>query len=288
MMHITLVTALELIGLGLVVGAVSPTFGIGGGLLTVPLLILLFGFTSNAATATSLGVILFTSIAGTIAYIRERKIDYKVALYFMICAVPGSVAGALVSRWIKALHLRIDLLQIIFAGIMALTAIYKIVTILNDRRSTRSAAQQSAAPGGRGYLQRRIVDRRGKEFLYSAKLFPGIALAFIGGFIGAMLGLGGGIIYVPILTMGLGMPAAIATATSTFTILAVNPFALLIRLQSVEWSWVLLLAVGVVVSATLVPRILHKINDRWILTGFWTLAILAAVRLILNVAGMGI
>lgn len=311
MEQITLLTALELVGLGLLIGAVSPTFGIGGGLLTVPVLILLFGFSSVAATSTSLGVILFSSVAGSLAYIRERRIDYRVAVYFMICAVPGSVAGGLVSEWLRALHLKIDIIQILFAAMLTATAIFKIVTILLERRQGSVAtASAKAAVGGvggadgstasregdtsagregsrpRSVLSRHIVDRHGKDFSYEAKLLPGVIIAFAGGFLGAILGLGGGVIYVAVLTMALGLPAAIATATSTFTILFVNPFALVIRLSTVRWSWVLLLAIGVVVSATLVPRILHKVQDRWLLIGFWTLAILAAIRLILNVAGV--
>jgi len=113
-------------------------------------------------------------------------------------------------------------------------------------------------------------------------------IAFAGGFVGAMLGLGGGVIYVPILSGLIGLPAGIATATSTFTILFANPFAVLVRFASIRWDIVLFLSIGVVISATIVPRFLHRIQAKWLLAGFWTLAVFASVRLLLKVAGVNL
>lgn len=292
MLHIQLIQALELVGLGLVVGAVSPTFGIGGGLLTVPLLVLIYGMSTTAATATSLGVIIFVSLSGTIAYIREKRIDFRVGFLFIICAVPGSVAGGLVSNWLKSLNVRIDLLQILFAATMLTIAAFRIVSLFR-RRPKQAAADGAGEVSSRAQrssltFERQFTDRSGTSFVYTARMFPGMIIAFAGGFVGAMLGLGGGVIYVPILTALIGLPAGIATATSTFTILFANPFAVAVRFASIQWNLVLFLSIGVVVSATIVPRFLHRIKATWLLAGFWTLAILASVRLLLKVLGVSL
>lgn len=296
--HLELLHSLELIGLGLVVGAISPTFGIGGGLLTVPLLILIYGIPTSTATATSLGVIIFVSLSGTLAYIRERRIDFRVGFLFVICAVPGSVAGGFVSNWLKSLNVRIDLMQIVFAATMLTIAAARIISIARNRPSRnaqRESAETALAPGPaesasagarRLVYRRSFSDRRGVRFDYTARMFPGMLIAFAGGFVGAMLGLGGGVIYVPILSGLIGLPAGIATATSTFTILFANPFAVLVRFASIRWDMVLFLSIGVVISATIVPRFLHRIRAKWLLAGFWTLAIFASVRLLLKVAGV--
>ena len=297
-MHIQLLRAFELVGLGLVVGAISPTFGIGGGLITVPLLILIYGMSSSVATATSLGVIIFVSLSGTLAYIRERRIDFRVGFLFVLFAVPGSLAGGFVSNWLRSLRLRIDILQILFGGTMLVIAVMRVISIL--RRSGRSGAEtsKSSDPAAvddakkgespRNRLTRDMSDRRGVRFTYSARLYPGMVVAFVGGFLGAMLGLGGGIIYVPILTGLIGLPAAIATATSTFTILFANPFAVAVRFASIRWDFVLFLSLGVVVSASIVPRFLHRVQAKWLLIGFWTLAFIASSRLLLKVVGVNI
>ncbi|MHA1303012.1 MAG: sulfite exporter TauE/SafE family protein [Candidatus Heimdallarchaeaceae archaeon] len=302
---LSILVILSLFGLGLIIGTISPTFGIGGGLLTVPLLILIYGskygFDGETATATSLGVIIFTSLSGTIAYIREKRIDFRIAFTFMVFAIPGSVSGALLSRWIKEQNYEIDYFQYFFAGTMILIAIYKITTILLEKRNHHSKDvekqkddnEQSKTPEEKPWwkesvLHRSFTDKRGVNFEYQAKLIPGVFIAFLGGFIGAMLGLGGGVIYVPILTMALGVPAGIATATSTFTILFANPFAVALRFSSIKWNFVLFLSLGTIISANIVPMFLHKVKSKWILTGFWALAILAAVRLLLKVSGVTI
>ncbi|MHA1419528.1 MAG: sulfite exporter TauE/SafE family protein [Candidatus Heimdallarchaeaceae archaeon] len=303
---------------GLISGTISPTFGIGGGLLNVP--ILLIGFPAlletfvnaapaeanltvgDVATVTSLGVIVVTALSGSISYIREKRIDFRIAITFMIFAIPGAISGALFSNlFIKKQNVEIDLYQIIFAITMILIAGYKITTIIiswNKKRrgipvkekvvnqSEIEESQKNKPWWLHSTLYRELEDKRGIKFKYEAKLIPGVLLATIGGFIGSFLGLGGGVIYVPILTMGLGLPAAVATATSTFTILFATPFGLGLRLilgSYIHWGIVICMAAGTLITANIVPRFLHKIKSEVILTGFWLIAIFAAVRVLIKV-----
>jgi uncharacterized membrane protein YfcA len=296
-------TYLALFGAGLVSGAISPTFGIGGGLLNVP--ILLLGFSSllgsnpgNTATVTSLGVIIFTSLSGTISYIREKRIDYSIALRFIIFATPGAISGGIFSNWLKEQEVDIDLFQIIFAVTMITIALYKIFTIfwgmykkrINNQKNGNNESietnEEENIPNWRKTtFYRDFQDKRGVHFKYKAKLMPGIFIAILGGFVGATLGLGGGVIYVPVLTMAMGIPAGIATAISTLTIFISIPIATGIRSinDTIRWDIVFIMAAGTVITANIVPRFLHKIKSEWILTGFWILVIAAAIRILIKV-----
>ncbi len=297
-------TYIALFGAGLVSGAVSPTFGIGGGLLNVPILLIGFSFLlgenpGSTATATSLAIIIFTALSGSISYVRERRIDFRIAFTFMIYAIPGAASGGIFSNWLKRQDYEIDIFQIIFACTMLAIAIYKIIMIFVQRRKRIKGLltedecmdiecdeeMQNRPWWKQTVLYREFEDKRGVPFKYKAKLLPGIFIASIGGFIGATLGLGGGVIYVPILTMALGLPAPIATATSTFTILFATPIAVGIRsLDSViRWDIVICMAIGTVITANIVPRFLHKIKSELILTGFWLLAMSAAIRVLIKV-----
>ena len=299
-------TYIALFAAGLLSGAVSPTFGIGGGLLNVPILLIGFSFLlgdnpGSTATATSLAIIMFTALSGSISYIREKRIDFRIAFTFMIFAIPGAVSGGLFSNWLKRQEFEeIDYFQIIFACTMITIAIYKITTILIERRKRKKgllSAEDECMDiecdeemmnrpwWQQTVLYREFEDKRGVKFKYKAKLIPGIFIASIGGFIGATLGLGGGVIYVPILTMALGIPAAIATATSTFTILFATPIAVGIRSMDsvIRWDIVICMAVGTVITANIVPRFLHKVKSEIILTGFWMLAMGAAIRILIKV-----
>jgi len=298
-------TYIALFGAGLLSGAVSPTFGIGGGLLNVPILLIGFSFLlgdnpGSTATATSLAIIIFTALSGSISYVRERRIDYRIAFTFMIFAIPGAASGGIFSNWLKRQEYDIDYFQIIFACTMITIALYKITMILIQRRKKKKGIfveddecmdiecdeEQMNRPWWKQtVLYRDFEDKREVKFKYKAKLIPGIFIASIGGFIGATLGLGGGVIYVPILTMALGLPAAIATATSTFTILFATPLAVVIRSfdSVIRWDIVICMAVGAIITANIVPRFLHKVKSEIILTGFWLLAMSAAIRVLIKV-----
>ncbi|MHA2357434.1 MAG: sulfite exporter TauE/SafE family protein [Candidatus Heimdallarchaeaceae archaeon] len=294
--------AFSLVAFGLLVGTIAPTFGIGGGLLNVPILLLVFAntihldyLTSDTVTASSLGIIFFTALSGTISYVREKRIDFRIALTFIIFAVPGAVTGSNISRWLKNQNYEIDILQIIFAAVMILIAIYKITTIFINKYKTNNETTETKEPEidekinsdkpwwKQTVLIRELVDRHGNVYKYKSKLMPGVVIAFFGGFIGGMLGLGGGVVFMPILTMALGVPAAVAAATSTFTILIANPFAIAIRFASVQWDIVICMAAGAVIAANIVPRFVHKIKSEWILSVFWLIAIAAAIRLLIKV-----
>ena len=289
----------SLFAFGLLVGTIAPTFGIGGGLLNVPILLLVYskilGLNSDTATATSLGIIFFTALSGTISYVREKRIDFRIALTFTIFAVPGAVTGSNISRWLKNKNYEFDFLQIIFACVMILIAVYKITTIFINKYRARNEINENTEPElnekieddkpwwKQRILIRELEDRHGNVYKYKTKLMPGVLIAFFGGFIGGMLGLGGGVVFMPILTMALGVPVAVAVATSTFTILIANPFAVAIRFASVQWDIVICMALGTVIAANIVPRFVHKIKSEWLLSGFWFIAIAAAIRLLIKV-----
>ncbi len=292
MMEFNFIFVVGLLFLGLLIGGISPTVGIGGGLLTVPILIMVYGLNGDAATATSLGVIIFTTLSSTLAYIREKRIDFKVALIFIIFAIPGSTLGSLFSEWLKQQNLNTDIFQVIFASVLILVGIFKIITLLFDNKFKSNQIKEEIFDDlkdkpwwKKKYLYRSFKDRHGIEFKYTAKLFPGVIISFTGGFLGAMLGIGGGFIYVAILTMALGVPIGVAVATSTFTIFIANFFAVIVRFDSIQWFYVLFLSIGTIISSNLVVRFVHKIKSKWMLTGFWIITIGTAIKLLVGVIG---
>lgn len=83
-----------------------------------------------------------------------------------------------------------------------------------------------------------------------------------------------------------GSSAGIATATSTFTIFIANFFAVFLRYSSIQWDYVIFLSLGTVISANLIPRFIHKIKSKSLLTGFWILVIVSAIRMLLKISGV--
>lgn len=93
---------LKLVGIGLVAGLFSALFGVGGGLVTVPLLILLLGFDGRVATGTSLAAIVITAVAGAVLYGFEGEVDVGYAALVGLPATVGAITGTTIQQRVSA------------------------------------------------------------------------------------------------------------------------------------------------------------------------------------------
>jgi len=113
---------LKLVLIGLVAGLFSALFGVGGGIVIVPLLILVAGFESKPATGTSLAAIGITALAGTIFYAFEGHVDVGHAALVGLPAAAGAVLGTAVQQRISA-----HALSLAFAALLASLAVWLLV-----------------------------------------------------------------------------------------------------------------------------------------------------------------
>jgi hypothetical protein len=172
---------------GIIAGFTSGLFGVGGGIVIVPTLVLLAGFPHKLATGTSLSAIVPISISGIIGYATAGEIDWAAAG----CVATGAVVGAVVgTRWL--VRINPPILQLAFAGAMLLTA-----------------ARMFVADG----------DGAGRTDLTLAMALALLVLGLVSGILAGLLGVGGGIIIVPVLTLAFGIPHVVAKGTSLAVIL---------------------------------------------------------------------
>jgi uncharacterized membrane protein YfcA len=167
---------------GLLAGFLSGRVGVGGGILIVPSLVLLLGFSQRLAHGTSLAAVLPIAIASLTTYAFEDKVDWKVGALLAVGAVVGAVVGTQLLR-----RLPHDTLAIAFAVLLVATA----VRLLVDHSDA----------GGRGAL-------------HPATVLTLIVVGLITGVLAGLLGVGGGIFVVPAMVVGYGIPAAVAKGTS--------------------------------------------------------------------------
>jgi uncharacterized protein len=112
----------RLVLIGVVAGILSALFGVGGGIVIVPLLVLLAGFEQRPAMATSLAAIAFTALAGTIAYAARGEVKPGAALIVGIPATLGAVIGTTLQQRLKTRPL-----SLAFAGLLVAAAIRLLV-----------------------------------------------------------------------------------------------------------------------------------------------------------------
>jgi uncharacterized protein len=103
------------IGSGVVVGFLTGLFGVGGGFLIIPALVLLLGLPMTVAVGTSLVIIVINSVAGFAAHAGDAALDYRIALAFTAAAVVGSLASARVASRLPAERLRRWFAYLVFA-----------------------------------------------------------------------------------------------------------------------------------------------------------------------------
>jgi uncharacterized membrane protein YfcA len=178
----------QVIAVGLVSGFLSGIFGVGGGILIVPALVLVLRIDQRLAHGTSLASVIPIALSGTLGYALDGKIDWSAS----VCLAVGAAAiGAVVGTHLLHVLPRRGL-ALAFAGVLALTAV-------------RLAIDNSDAVG-RGDLTVRTVVLL-------------LLIGIVAGTLAGLLGVGGGIVMVPAMVLMVGMPAVIAKGTSLAVII---------------------------------------------------------------------
>ena len=255
--------------LGFVAGAFGTLIGAGGGFLLLPVLVLLYpGDPPAVLTAISLSVVFANATSGTIAYARMGRIDVRAGLWFALAGLPGALLGAAVTQRLN--HRVFDPLlgAVLLLGAGAI--------LIRSASSTTSGQAQGA---------RWLVERDGTRHVYTPRVGLGAGLSAVVGFLSSLLGIGGGVIHVPLMVAVLGFPAHVATATSHFVLAALSLAAVLVHARAgtlaLGWSRALPLAAGAILGAQLGARISSRVHGRWILWALSAALASVAIRLLL-------
>ena len=239
-----------LLGMGGAVGFLSGMFGVGGGFLLTPLLIF-SGIPPAVAVASVTPQIVASSTSAALSYWRRRLIDEKMTALLALGGVVGSVLGVLTFRALRTvgqLDLIISLAYVAFLGFIGTIMLRESVRAILRARSGRARAHRSHHNWVHG-LPFKMRFRRSKLYV---SVVPIIALGAGIGFLGAVLGLGGGFIMVPALIYILRVPANVVIGTSlayTLSTMAISTVLHATANMTVDIMLALLLMVGGVVGA---------------------------------------
>lgn len=259
-----------LVSLGFGVGFLGTLIGAGGGFVLVPILLLLYpDMSPEAITSISLGVVFLNATSGSIAYARMKRIDVKSAINFGLATLPGAIAGAFLISYIprNIFDMILGILLIIISSFLLINPHYRTETQVHKKN----------------WSHRSLVDNKGERYDYAFNQRTGIILSFFVGFVSSLLGIGGGIIHVPALTMLLNFPVHIATATS-HSILAVMALAgtiVHIFQGNLNHNWAMMLSIGfgVVLGAQLGAYVSHRVQQKAIIISLAVALLLVGVRI---------
>jgi uncharacterized protein len=246
-----------LVALGFGVGAAGTLIGAGGGFVLMPILLLLYPHEApHVLTSISLAVVFFNALSGAEAYAVMGRIDYRSGLLFSLATAPGAATGALSTSLVPR-----RLFDGLLAGLLIAGAAFLVLVKPRHRARGR--------PSGSHLVHRRLCDRDGEVFEYSFNPWLGTAISLGVGYVSSFLGIGGGIIHVPALTLLLDFPVHVAAATSHFVLVSMALVGTVVHMTTGAFSHGLhrtaYLAVGAVLGARLGAFLSRRLQSSWII-----------------------
>jgi len=253
--------------LGFIAGSLGALIGAGGGFVLVPILLAIApNEPPGIITGVSQTVVFATSTSATIAYARQRRIEYRWAGMLAATGFAGMAVGAFITE-----NLSRERFQFVFGIAALLLVVYLLIRPIRGRAArSLEEAHQMRVP----------LDRR--------RIAPLIAVGLGTSLLGGLLGIGGGIALTPIFVQVFMFPTHMATATSQLVIALTSPAAIAVHLSNVplveEFLPIAMLSAGAIFGAQVGARISKRFSASWLVR---TLALglgVAGVRLILTSA----
>lgn len=246
------VNIFTLLALGIAVGFISGMFGVGGGFLMTPLLIFL-GVPPAVAVASVSTHMAASSFSGTLTYLRRGLVDVHLALVLLAGGLTGTLGGVLtfmVLRRYGQLDLVIAITYIALLGtIGTLMVVESLRALLREWHGEQAAV---ARPGAHPLFLRLPFKMRFRQSHIYVSAIPVVAIGFSIGFLGALMGIGGGFLLVPALIYLLRVPTLTSVATALMLTLVTMAAAIVMHAvlnQTVDAVLGLVLMVGGTIGA---------------------------------------
>ena len=203
-----------ILGLGITVGFISGMFGVGGGFLMTPLLILT-GIPPAVAVASVPSHMAASSLAGAISYWRKKLVDVGLALVLLSGGILGTAAGVWIFSFLRRigqLDLTVNLSYVVLLGIVGALMLTESVRAI--MRARRGEAPIVRRPGTHAWFHGLPLKLRFRQSRIYVSAMPVTAIGFSVGLLGALMGVGGGFLLIPALIYLMRVPTTVAVGTS--------------------------------------------------------------------------
>ena len=244
-----------LIPLGFIAGILGSIVGLGGGIIIVPVLTFM-GFSPTLAVSNSLFAIFSNSVGATAAYAKQKRVEFSLGWKLGLMAVPGTILGAFISSEMSS-----EIFKILFALILISSASY----IFLKRK-----------------IEEKPVDISRLLLVFSA------GASFFAGIISSLFGIGGGLIFVPLMVVALGISMKRAAPTSQFILMFASFSGLIMHsmLGHPDYYQALLLSIGAFAGGILGARLSLDIKENKLKIIVVIVLIAAAIKMIVDSTGV--
>lgn len=241
-----------LFGMGGAVGFISGLFGVGGGFLLTPILMFV-GVPAPVAVASSSVHIAASSVTGALTYWRRNALDLKLGAVLVAGGLIGTLLGVLFFNQMRKLgHLDLVITVSYVTLLMSIGCFMFVESVDAFFRARSERVPVARRPGEHRWFEGLPLRTRFHRSKMSTSVIPLVALGALIGFIGTVLGIGGGFLVVPALIYFFRVPTSVVVGTSLFQILVTMLVATFLHAtisQAVDILLALTLVVGGVIGA---------------------------------------
>lgn len=216
---LTSINVLIPVGLGLAVGLLSGLFGVGGGFLMTPLLIM-FGIPATVAAATDSNQIVAASTSGTYAHWRVGNVDFKMGWHLLVGGFVGGLVGVQGIKYLHAMGNADFVIQMTYVLMLGGVGTYMFIESIQSMR--KKVVEQPVDAKDSAFTRFLKSLPLQTEYKKSGVTHSMLLPIVFGGFVGilaAVMGVGGGFLMVPVMVYILRMPMHVVVGTSLFQIL---------------------------------------------------------------------
>jgi hypothetical protein len=250
------------VALGVLTGALSGMFGVGGAVISTPGIRAL-GASAIVAVGTTLPSIIPGAASGTARYLREHLIDWRIVTWTAPAGVVASVVGSLLSRVIPGEG---HLLMLLTAALLGWSALRTYRSGPAPASAAGGASDPTATAAAAGPVAAAPTDAPTAlaPAPADARPAPYVAVGIVAGLLSGLLGVGGGIVMVPGFTQvgKMGIKPAIATSLACVAIFSIPGTVTHAMLGDIDWRFALLLAAGVIPGARVGATLAIRTSDR--------------------------
>ncbi len=269
-----------LMSLGLVVGFLSGMFGVGGGFLMTPMLMLL-GIPPAVAVASEANHILAASFSGFLAHMRRLNVDFLMGFILLLGGILGSILGVFLLKYLLLIGQEKIFISLSYIFILLFVGSWmlreSVTSIKNINKGKINKLHEHIWLHG---LPFKIKFR--KSHLYIS-IIPPVFIGFIVGILSSIMGVGGGFILVPAMIYILGMPTQVVIGTSLLQIVFVTFVSTIMHSyinQTVDVMLSSLLLIGAVIGAQIGTRLMVKLRGEQIRFLLAIIIIIVAIVLV--------
>jgi len=264
-----------LLMLGFIVGLPASMCGLGGGFILVPTLILVFNLSPQTAIAISLVAMCGTTISASLGYIKQKRVDYKLALLYDLFDIPGVVVGA---------YLTTILPKNLLIGLCGFFILFLSLLMLRNLRAKKLSTKNKESNMTCNGWGRKVSDSMNQVFEYKIRRPSLIVISsLMSGLVTGLAGLGGGITDTTTMIL-LGIPSHIAIASSEFAMALTNGAGVITHgfLQNISIGYAIPITIGTIIGAQVGVLLAKRTKQKTLKMILSVVSLLFSIRLILD------